>query len=100
MVRVDTDALRRFADRFESEVGSALAAASTALQGAQAIEYTNFTAVHIPLAAVYVEAWNFHNRDLATKRQAASTFRTNLDATADHWDEAERASTIHPDGPR
>jgi hypothetical protein len=100
VVHVDTDALRRFAKQFETEVGTKLAAAGTALQGAQAIEYSNFTTVHIPLAAVYVEAWNFQNRDLETKHQTAGQFKAGLDATAEHWDEAEEASTIHPDGPR
>ncbi len=99
MAKVDTDALRQFAQQFDSQVGAKLADAGTALRDAQAIEYSNFTTVHIPLAVVYVEAWNFANRDLETKRQNAVDFRGKLEATAAHWDEAEHASTIHQDGP-
>jgi hypothetical protein len=100
VVHVDTDALRRFANQFDTEVAAKLAASGTALRGAQAIEYSNFTTVHVPLAAVYVEAWNFHNRDLESKHQTAADFKAGLEATAEHWDEAERASTIRQDRTR
>lgn len=100
MAHVDTDALRRLADDFENKVGTTLAAARTTLAAAQGIEYSNFTNVHLPLAAVYVEAFNFQNRDLETKRNTAAQFRTNLRATADAWDQAEQHNTIAPDGGR
>jgi hypothetical protein len=100
MVHVDTDALRRYGSQFETEVRAKLEAAGTALQEAQAIQYTNFTTVHIPLAAVYVEAWNFHNRDLETKRQTATDFKDRLDTTAAQWEQAEEASTIRQEGGR
>lgn len=99
MPTVDTDALRAVAERFESEVGAQLDKAKQSLARAQGIEYSNFTNVHIPLAVVYVEAWNFENRDLETKRQNVTTFRDKLKKTADDWDSAEQASTIKPGGP-
>jgi hypothetical protein len=98
MAQVDTDALRRLADDFETNVGTKLAAARTTLAAAQGIEYSNFTNVHLPLAAVYVEAFNFQNRDLETKRTTAAQFRTNLRATADAWDQAEQHNTMNPGG--
>jgi hypothetical protein len=98
MAHVDTDALRRLADDFENNVGVKLAAARTRLADAQGIEYSNFTNVHLPLALVYVEAFNFQNRDLETKRTTASQFRTNLRATADAWDLAEQHNTVTPGG--
>jgi Excreted virulence factor EspC, type VII ESX diderm len=97
MVHVDIDALRRLADEYEDDVAAKLSAARAALQGARSIEYSNFTAVHIPLAVVYVEAWNFHNRDLESKIDSAGAVRVNLRQTADNWAAAERASTVRED---
>jgi hypothetical protein len=94
MVHVNTAAIRRLAGDFETEVGANLTAARTALQAAQGIEYSNFTAVHVPLAVAYVEAWNFHNRDLESKTDVARTVTANLEIDADNWDEADRASTV------
>ena len=51
-------------------------------------------AVHIPLAVVYTEAWNFQNRDLETKNETATDFRTNLYNNAQAWDQAEEKSTL------
>jgi hypothetical protein len=98
MGTIDTDAVRQHADQFEDSVGAALQRARTALQRAQAISYSNFTAVHLPLALVYTEAWNFHNRDLETKRETATDFRTNLYDNAALWDEAEAHSIVRTDG--
>lgn len=97
MNHIDTDAVRRDADDFQDRVGAALQAAKTTLQAAQAITYSNFTAVHIPLAVVYTEAWNFQNRDLETKHATAIDFRTNLYNNAQAWDEAEQQSTVRVD---
>ena len=97
MNQIDTDAVRGFADDFENRVGAALQLAKTVLQEAQAISYSNFTAVHIPLAVVYTEAWNFQNRDLETKNETAIDFRTNLYNNAQAWDEAEEKSTVRID---
>jgi len=94
MVHVNIEALRRLAAEYDSEVAAKLTAARTALQGAQAIEYSNFTAVHIPLAVAYVEAWNFHNSDLESKIESAWAVKANLEQTADNWAEADRASTV------
>lgn len=98
MVYVHPDALRRFAAQLETDVAAKLAAATEALQPAHAIEYANFTNLHVPLAVVYVEAANFHHRDLETKQQTATDFRANLEATAAHWEQAEQASTVNQDG--
>jgi hypothetical protein len=49
---------------------------------------------------VYVEAWNFHNRDLETKRQTATELKVGLDTTATQWEQAEQASTIRQEGGR
>lgn len=97
MNHIDTDAVRSHADDFEGRVGAALQSARTTLQAAQAISYSNFTAVHIPLAVVYTEAWNFQNRDLETKNETASDFRTNLYNNAQAWDDAEDHSTVQID---
>jgi hypothetical protein len=94
MVHVNTAAIRRLASDFDTEVAATLAAARTALEGAQGIEYSNFTAVHVPLAVAYVEAWNFHSRDLQSKAEFATTVAANLKVDADTWDEADRASTV------
>ena len=99
MNQVDTEALRHQADRFEDDVAAKIAAALNDLQGAQAIAYSNFTTVHIPLALVYTEAWNFQNRDLQTKKETAGQFAKNLDSTADDWDAAEDKSTMSTYGP-
>lgn len=95
---IDRNALRGFANRFESEVGTKLYSASRTLQKARAVEYANFTTLHGPLAAVYVEAWNLQNIDLEQKAQAAQEIRTRLRASADAWDRAEHANTVPPDG--
>lgn len=97
---VDTDALRGFGDQFQTDVGAKLYAARATLQAAKEIEYSNFTNLHVPLAITYVEAFNLQNVDLEQKAQAADDFRRNLRASADAWDQAERASTVRPDGPR
>ena len=96
MATVDTDALRAVAGRFETEVGAHLAKAKSALGQARSIEYSNFTNVHIPLAVVYVEAWNFENRDLDRKVDNAGEFAARLKKTAADWDAAEHKSTIKP----
>ena len=98
MPKVDTTALRKDAGDFESRVGSALDAARQKLGGAQAIEYSNFTNLHLPLSIVYVEAWNVQNRDLESKRAAATEFKNRLEATARMWDEAEQKSTPKTEG--
>ena len=97
MNHIDTDAVRGYADDFQDRVGAALQSAKTTLQEAQAISYSNFTAVHIPLAVVYTEAWNFQNRDLETKNETATDFRTNLRANAQAWDDAEAHSIVQVD---
>lgn len=98
MNQIDTDAVRRYADQLRDNVGSALQQARTVLHEAQAISYSNFTAVHLPLALVYTEAWNFQNRDLETKNETATDFRTNLYSNAQAWDDAEQKSIITTDG--
>lgn len=98
MATVDTDALRAVAGRFETEVAANLAKAKSALGQARSIEYSNFTNVHIPLAVVYVEAWNFANRDLDRKVDNAGEFAGRLRKTAADWDEAEHKSTVQQDG--
>jgi hypothetical protein len=97
MNHIDTDAVREHADALQDRVGAALQAARNLLQEAQAITYSNFTAVHIPLAVVYTEAWNFQNRDLETKNETAIDFRTNLRSNAQAWDDAEEKSTVRVD---
>ena len=94
---IDTDAVRRYADDFENRVATMVATARTTLQQAQAISYSNFTAVHIPLAVVYTEAWNFQNRDLETKGQTATQFKQNLYSNAAAWDAAEHKSIVRVD---
>ena len=96
MATVDTDALRAVADHFETEVAGHLAKAKSALGQARSIEYSNFTNVHIPLAIVYVEAWNFENRDLDRKVANAGEFAGRLKKTAADWDAAEHKSTVRP----
>lgn len=100
MGKIDTDAIRRLADQFQTDVGAKLYAAKNTLQKAKEIEYSNFTTLHVPLAITYVEAFNFQNTDVEQKAQAADDFRLNLRSSADAWDKAEHANTQHPDGPR
>jgi hypothetical protein len=99
MVDVDYAALRRLATRYGTDVATKLTEARTALQAAQGIAYTNFTAVHVPLAVVYTEAWNFHNRDLESKIGSAQAVEAGLRQTADNWERAEQASTVREDVP-
>ncbi|HEU5265505.1 MAG TPA: type VII secretion target [Jatrophihabitans sp.] len=98
MPTIDSDALRTLATRLDSEVGGAVADALTALGKAQSIEYANFTNVHPALAAAYVEAWNFENRDLQRKRNVATEFRDRMTKTADDWDAAEQHNIIKQGG--
>ena len=98
MPDVDPEALQRLAQRFETEVGGAIANAKTALDQAQVIEYSNFTNVHIPLATVYVEAWNFAHQDLDRKQRNAAAFHEKLVQTAQDWIDAEHASSVKVDG--
>jgi len=97
MVHVDTDALRAAAEQFESQVSAKLAEARQALQGAQGLNYADFTTVQAPLASVLVEAWNVQFRDLQSKTDTAHDFRIGLRANAQHWDEADEASTVRDD---
>jgi len=97
MVHVDTDALRAAAEQFESQVAAKLAEARQALQSAQSLNYADFTTVQAPLASVLVESWNVQFRDLESKIGTAQDFRVGLRATAEHWDEADEASTVRDD---
>jgi hypothetical protein len=90
---IDTDALRALAGRFDSDGGAHLDAARTKLAAVRPLEYSNFTTVAWTLATAYVEAANFQNRDLETKRQTATSYGAALKKTADDWDSAEAAST-------
>lgn len=97
MVYVDPDALRAAAGRFDSEVAAKLAEARQALQGAQSLNYADFTTVQVALASVVVEAWNFALRDLESKLDTSQDFRNGLRASAEHWEQAEEASTVRQD---
>jgi hypothetical protein len=91
---IDPESVSRLAERLENEVGGHLAEAKAILAGAESVSYSNFTAVHKSLAMAYVEAWNFHNRDLESKNQTAAEFRSRLDTTVDTWLKADEASDV------
>jgi hypothetical protein len=97
MVLVDPEALRRAAGRFDSEVAAKLAEARQSLQQAQSLNYADFTTVQVALASVLVESWNFEYRDLESKIETSQDFRTGLRASAEHWEQAEEASTVRQD---
>lgn len=97
---VDTDGLRTAAARYTSEVAPRIAEALTAIAAgtsAHDVQSSNFTNLHIPLALVYVEAYNFQKRNLESRSEDAATFDTNLRSSAKHWDDAEHLSTVKPE---
>lgn len=96
--QIDTDKMRALAPKFDGVVGQHIDNATTKLKGAEALEYSNFTSVAIPLALVYVEAFNFISAELLHKRETALNFTNQLNKTADDWDEAEEKSTVKGNG--
>lgn len=96
MSTIDPDGLRATAAGFETEVANTVSTARSTLASgpAQSILGDNFTNVHVALASVYVEAYNFAQRDLQRKHDDAVEFRTRLVKTADDWEAAERHSTV------
>lgn len=95
---INTDELRQYGARYESEVAAKLYAANQTLAKASQIEYSNFTTLHPPLAITYVEAFNFQHTDLEQKGEAAQDIQVNIRASADAWDAAEDKNTMNPNG--
>lgn len=95
---IDTDAMRTLAPKFDADVGRHLDTAKTGLNKTNGLEYSNFTSVALPLATVYVEAFDVILAELVHKREAAAHFTDQLNKTADDWDRAEDQSTVKEHG--